>query len=322
MHRRKLGTLDVSAIALGAPIYHVTTDAEISALLARAFELGIDLIDTSDAYQGGLHEAAVGRVLRGRRDMAVLATKFGNLRDKDGKPAGVNGRPDYVMQACERSLKMLDTDVIDLYYIHRIDPDVPIEDTVGAMAKLKSQGKIRHLGICEAAPTTLRRAHATHPISALQTEYSLWSRDPEAELLDVCAELNIGFVAYSPLGRGFLTGTVTGTDTMLNGDLRRSHPRFQPENLSRNRALVDRMQALAARQGCTAAQLAIAWLLHQRDFIVPVPGTRHIEYLDDNAGAAELTLAAETMVELSRIFAAGAVAGDRYPSGLLARVHI
>jgi aryl-alcohol dehydrogenase-like predicted oxidoreductase len=322
MQRRKLGLLDVSAIALGAPIYDVTTDAQISALLTRSFELGIDLIDTSDAYQGGLHEASVGRVLKGRRNMAVLATKFGNLRDKGGKPAGVNGRPDYVIEACERSLKTLDTDIIDLYYIHRIDPDVPIEDTVGAMAKLKSQGKIRHLGICEAAPATLRRAHSAHPISALQTEYSLWSRDPEAELLDVCAKLNIGFVAYSPLGRGFLTGAVTGTETMLNNDLRRSHPRFQPENLQRNRALVDRMQALAKRQGCTAAQLAIAWLLRQRDFIVPVPGTRQVEYLDDNAGAAEITLGTETLAELDRIFAAGAVAGERYPPGLMARVHI
>jgi aryl-alcohol dehydrogenase-like predicted oxidoreductase len=322
MQRRKLGLLDVSAIALGAPIYDVTTDAQISALLTRSFELGIDLIDTSDAYQSGLHEASVGRVLKGRRNKAVLATKFGNLRDKDGKPAGVNGRPDYVVEACERSLKTLDTDIIDLYYIHRIDPDVPIEDTVGAMAKLKSQGKIRHLGICEAAPATLRRAHATHPISALQTEYSLWSRDPEAELLDVCAKLNIGFVAYSPLGRGFLTGTVAGIETMLNNDLRRSHPRFQPKNLQRNRALVDRMQALAKRQGCTAAQLAIAWLLRQHDFIVPVPGTRHVEYLDDNAGAAEITLGTEILTELDRIFAPGAVAGERYPAGLMARVHI
>jgi aryl-alcohol dehydrogenase-like predicted oxidoreductase len=322
MQRRKLGTLDVSAIALGAPIYDATSDAEIAALLICAFDLGVDLIDTSDAYQGGMHEASLGRVLKGRRDKAVLATKFGNLRDRSGKPAGVNGRPDYVLEACERSLKALDTDIIDLYYLHRIDPDVPIEDTVGAMARLKSQGKIRHLGICEAAPATLRRAHATHPISALQTEYSLWSRDPEAELLDVCAGLNIGFVAYSPLGRGFLTGAVTGIETMPGSDLRRSHPRFQPENAQRNIALVERTQAVAKWQGCTPAQLALAWLLRQRDFIVPVPGTRRIDYLRDNAGAANVVLTAETLTELDRIFAAGAVAGERYPPGLLARVHI
>ncbi len=322
MQRRKLGTLSVSAVALGAPIYDVTSDEEISSLVTRAFELGIDLVDTSDAYQGGKHEGSIGRALKGRRDKAVLATKFGNLRDKSGKPAGVNGQPAYVMEACERSLKQLGTDVIDLYYIHRIDPQVPIGDTVGAMARLKSQGKIRHLGICEAAPATLRRAHAVHPISALQTEYSLWSRDPEKELLGVCAELNIGFVAYSPLGRGFLAGTVTGTEAMLPNDLRRSHPRFLPQNMQRNRALVDRLQALAAREGCTAAQIAIAWLLHQRDFIVPVPGTKRIPYLEDNAAAAAVALSPETLAELDRIFAPGAVAGERYPPALLSRVHI
>jgi aryl-alcohol dehydrogenase-like predicted oxidoreductase len=322
MQRRKLGTLEVSAIALGAPIYDVTTDEEISALLTRAFELGVTLIDTSDAYQGGKHESAIGRVLKGRRDKAILATKFGNLRDKDGRPAGVNGQPAYVMEACERSLKQLQTDVIDLYYIHRIDPDVPIEDTVGAMAKLKSQGKIRHLGICEASPATLRRAHAAHPISALQTEYSLWSRDPEDELLDVCAELNIGFVAYSPLGRGFLTGAVSGTDAMMTNDIRRTHPRFQPENMQRNQALVEKAQGLAAKERCTAAQLALSWLLQQRDFIVPVPGTKRIGYLEDDAAAANVTLSPATLTELDRIFARGAVAGERYPPALLSRVHI
>lgn len=322
MQRRKLGTLDVPAVALGAPIYDQTTDEEISSLLTRTFELGVNLIDTSDAYQGGKHEGAVGRALIGRREQAVLAAKFGNLRDKSGKPAGVDGRPAYVMEACERSLKALRTDVIDLYYIHRIDPDVPTEDTVGAMARLKEQGKIRHLGICEAAPATLRRAHATHPISALQTEYSLWSRDPETELLDLCAELNIGFVAYSPLGRGFLTGTVTSTEAMLDSDLRRMHPRFQPENMRRNRALVDQLQRLATEEGCTAAQLAIAWLLRQRDFIVPVPGTKRIAYLEENAKAAELALSARTLAALETIFAPGAVAGERYPPALLARVNI
>jgi len=322
MQRRKLGALKVSAIGLGAPIYDATTDQEIDALITRAFALGIDLIDTSDAYQGGQHEAALGRVLKSRRSQAVLATKFGNLRDKDGKPAGVNGRPDYVFAACERSLKALATDVIDLYYIHRVDPDVPIEETVGAMATLKTQGKIRHLGICEAAPATLRRAQAVHPISALQTEYSLWSRDPEGGLLDLCAELGIGFVAYSPLGRGFLTSTVTGTDAMQAGDLRRSHPRFQADNAVHNRELIERMNAVAKRRGCTPAQLALAWLLQRRDFIVPVPGTRRVAYLQDNAQAADTVLSAEAMAELDRIFAPGAVAGERYPPGLLARVNL
>ncbi|HVZ53666.1 MAG TPA: aldo/keto reductase [Pseudolabrys sp.] len=322
MKRRNLGTLEVSAIALGAPVYDVTTDQEIDALVTHAFGLGIDLLDTSDAYQGGRHEASLGRVLKGRRDKAVIATKFGNLRDKDGKPAGVNGRPDYVVAACERSLKTLAIDTIDLYYIHRVDPDVPIEETVGAMASLKTQGKIRHLGICEAAPATLRRAHAVHPISALQTEYSLWSRDPEGGLLDLCAELNIGFVAYSPLGRGFLTSTVTGTDALQAGDLRRGHPRFQADNAAHNRELVARMNAVAERHGCTPAQLALAWLLRQREFIVPVPGTRRVAYLEDNAGADEVALSDDAMAELDRIFAPGAVAGERYPPGLLARVNI
>lgn len=322
MQRRKLGALEVSALALGAPIYETTSDRETDALIARAVAVGLDLIDTSDAYQGGHHETSLGRVLKGRRDKVVLATKFGNLRDKNGKPAGVNGRPDYVVQACERSLRTLNTDVIDLYYIHRIDPAVPIEDTVGAMAHLKANGKIRHLGICEAAPATLRRAHAVHPISALQTEYSLWSRGPETGLLETCSELGVGFVAYSPLGRGFLTGTVISTEAMEANDLRRSHPRFQPDNASQNRALVEQMNAVAARQGCTPAQLALAWLLQQRDYIVPVPGTRHIGHLDDNAGATDVELSAQTLADLGRIFTAGAIAGERYPPGLLARVNL
>jgi len=321
MHRRKLGTLEVSAIGLGAPIYDAATDDEVSQLLTRAFELGVDFIDTSDAYQNGAHEASVGRALKGRRNKAVLATKFGNTRDKDGKP-GVNGKPAYVVEACERSLRQLQTDVIDLFYIHRIDPQVPIEDTIGAMARLKDQGKVRHLGISEAAPTTLRRGHAVHPIAALQTEYSLWSRQPEEELLGLCRELGIGFVAYSPLGRGFLSGAVTEATALAKGDMRSSHPRFQPDNIARNLKLVEELHAVAAREGCSNAQLSLAWLLHQRDFIVPVPGTRQLRWLEENAQSAEINLSAATLAALDKIFAPSSVAGERYPPGLLSRVHI
>lgn len=321
MHRRKLGALDVSAIALGAPIYDAADDAEVSELLGRALEAGVDFIDTSDAYQNGTHEPSVGRALKGRRDKFIVATKFGNTRDAAGKP-GVNGRPEYVVEACEMSLRQLQTDVIDLYYIHRIDQTVPIEDTVGAMAKLKQQGKIRHLGISEAAPATLKRAHATHPIAALQTEYSLWSREPEDELLDLCGELGIGFVAYSPLGRGFLSGVVTETTTLEKGDLRFSHPRFQPENMKRNAKLVEDLSAIAKTEGCSNAQLSLAWLLMRRDFVVPVPGTRQVNWLVENAQAADIKLSAASLAALDKLFARGAVAGERYPPGLLSRVHI
>jgi aryl-alcohol dehydrogenase-like predicted oxidoreductase len=227
-----------------------------------------------------------------------------------------------VVAACERSLKQLQTDVIDLYYIHRIDPTVPIEDTVGAMANLKQQGKIRHLGISEAAPATLRRAHAIHPMAALQTEYSLWSREPEDELLALCGKLGVGFVAYSPLGRGFLSGVVSETTTLPKGDIRAGHPRFQPDNMKRNAKLVDDLRALAETEGCSSAQLSLAWLLSRRDFIVPVPGTRQLRWLEENAKAAAITLSAATLAALESIFTRDAVAGERYPPGLLSRVHI
>jgi aryl-alcohol dehydrogenase-like predicted oxidoreductase len=321
MNRRMLGSLSVSAIGLGAPIYDVTTDEEVAQLINRAFELGIDLIDTSDAYQGGRHEPAVGRALKGQRDKAILATKFGNIRGKDGKPS-VDGRPAYVAEACARSLKNLGVETIDLYYIHRVDPNVPIEDTIGAMVRLKEQGKIRHLGISEAAPATLRRAHAVHPITALQTEYSLWSREPEDELLDLCRTLGIGFVAYSPLGRGFLSGTITQADALGSGDMRRNHPRFQADNIRRNRSLVERLEELAAREKCSAAQLSLAWLLQRGDFIVPVPGTKQLRWVAENAAAADIQPSAETMAAIDRIFSRDAVAGDRYPAALLSRVHI
>lgn len=321
MKHRMLGSLRVSAIALGAPIYGTTTDEVVAQLINRAFELGIDLIDTSDAYQGGRHEPAVGRALKGQRDKAIIATKFGNIRGKDGKPS-VDGRPAYVAEACARSLKNLGVETIDLYYIHRVDPNVPIEDTIGAMVRLKEQGKIRHLGISEAAPATLRRAHAVHPITALQTEYSLWSREPEDELLDLCRTLGIGFVAYSPLGRGFLSGTITQADVLGSGDLRRNHPRFQADNIQRNRSLVTRLEELAAREKCSAAQLSLAWLLQRGDFIVPVPGTKRLQWLEENAAAVDIQPSAETMAAIDRIFSRKAVAGDRYPPALLSRVHI
>jgi aryl-alcohol dehydrogenase-like predicted oxidoreductase len=321
MKRRMLGALNVSAVALGAPLYQATSDEDVQHLLTHAFELGVDFIDTSDAYMGGRHEEALGRALKGRRDKAILATKFGNMRDKDGKP-GVDGRPVYVVEACERSLKQLQTDTIDLYYIHRVDPKVPIEDTVGAMVRLKEQGKIRHLGISEAAPATLRRAHAVHPITTLQTEYSLWSRDPEDDLLAVCNELGIGFVAYSPLGRGFLAGSVTQASELDSGDMRRSHPRFQQDNIDRNLALVEQLNVLAAKEACSAAQLSLAWLLLQRDFIVPVPGTRQVRWLEENAAASDIVLSAATLTALEKIFVRTAVSGERLPQTLLSRVHI
>jgi aryl-alcohol dehydrogenase-like predicted oxidoreductase len=284
-------------------------------------ELGVDFIDTSDAYGAGANEELVGRALKGRRDRAVLATKFGNIRLADGSP-GADGRPDYVRQACEASLRRLGVDHIDLYYIHRVDPTVPIEDTVGAMARLVQEGKVRHLGISEAAPPTLRRAHAAHPMAALQTEYSLWTREAERELLEICAELGIGYVAYSPLGRGFLTGTVGSPDDLGAKDRRRDMPRFQGENFRRNAALLDTLKVLTAKEGCTPAQLAIAWVLSRRDFIVALPGTKQRRWLEENAAAAELTPSAETLAALDRAFRPEAVFGERYPAAMLRRVGL
>jgi len=321
MKRRTLGTLDVSAIGLGAPLYGALTEADSTALIHRAIERGIDLIDTADVYRDGEHEKLIGRALKGKRDKVILATKFGNIRDKDNKPA-VDGRPDYVRQACDLSLKRLGVDCIDLYYIHRVDPAVPIEDTVGAMARLKEAGKIRHLGISEAAPATLRRAHAVHPMTALQTEYSLWTRDPENELLALCAGLGIGFVAYSPLGRGFLTGTITDTAAIGEKDLRSRHPRFQSGNLSRNVSLLEPLKALAAAEHCSPAQLALAWLLGRGPSIVPVPGTRQVRWLEENVAAVALSPSAATLAEIEKLFAPAAIAGERFPKDLLARVNV
>jgi aryl-alcohol dehydrogenase-like predicted oxidoreductase len=325
MERRRLGELEVSAVGLGCatmtPFYGAPDPEAGIATIRRAREIGVDLLDTADGYARGRNEELVARAVAGHRGDYLIASKFGNL-GLLGDPRFADGRPEYVREACEKSLARLKTDVIDLYYIHRIDPTVPIEDTVGAMSKLVQQGKVRHLGICEAGASTIRRAHAVHPISAVQVEYSLWSRDVEAEILPLCDELGIGFVAYSPLGRGFLTGTVTGPEALGDGDARRNMPRFQGDNLAHNLALVEEVKAHAAAERCTPAQLALAWILSRRKFIVPIPGTSHAERLAENAAAAGLTLSADTEDALGHVFAPGAAAGTRYPQGHLVRLGI
>ena len=325
MERRRLGQLEVSAIGLGCatmtPFYDEPDPASAIATIHRARELGIDLLDTSDAYGAGRNEELIARAVAGHRDDYVIASKFGNLSQAGGSRFS-DGRPEYVRQACERSLRRLQTDVIDLYYIHRVDPTVPIEDTVGAMGDLVRQGKVRYLGISEAGAATIRRAHATHPLSAVQIEYSLWTRDVEAEILPLCEELGIGFVAYSPLGRGFLTGTVTSLDTLRDGDARRRMPRFQGDNLKRNLALVEELKAHAAAERCTPAQLALAWVLSRRPVIVPIAGTSHVERVEQNAAAAGVRISADTQDALEHIFTPGAAAGPRYPAGHLERLMI
>ncbi|MGA2088832.1 MAG: aldo/keto reductase [Stellaceae bacterium] len=324
MKRRKLGALEVSAVGLGCmsmtPIYGTPDPAEAVATIHRALELGVDLIDTSDAYGAGKNEELVGRALKDRRGKAVLASKFGNIMTPGAR--GAVGRPDYVIEACEKSLTRLGTDMIDLYYIHRVDTTVPIEDTVGAMVKLKQQGKIRFLGISEAAPATLRRAHKAHPMAALQTEYSLWTRDAEDELFKTCAELGVGYVAYSPLGRGFLTGAIGGLGDLGENDRRRQHPRFEAENLKRNLALLKDFKELAAKEKCTPAQLALAFVLSRRPFIVALPGTSHRKYLEENAKAAELTLSPQTITALEKAFPRGVAAGMRYPEPQMKSVGV
>lgn len=326
MERRKLGDLEVSAIALGCmsmtPIYGTPDPDEAIATLHRAPELGIDLIDTSDAYgANGANEELVGRALKGRREKYVLATKFGNIRLPDGKP-GAKGDPAYVMEACDKSLKRLGTDYIDLYFIHRVDETVPIEDTVGAMVKLKTQGKIRHLGISEAGPNTIRRAHKVHPMTALQTEYSVWTRDVESELLPLCHELGIGFLAYAPLGRGFLTAVVPTGDALPENDRRRDMPRFQGDNAQHNAKLVATLKELATREHCTPAQLAIAWLLSRKPPVVPLAGSSKRKWLEENAKSVDLKPSAATLKTLDDTFKPGITKGDRYPAAMMARLGL
>jgi aryl-alcohol dehydrogenase-like predicted oxidoreductase len=324
--RRKLATLEVSAIGLGCmsmtPIYGVPDPDEAIATLHRAPELGIDFIDTSDAYgANGANEELIGRGLKGRRENYILATKFGNIRLPDGRP-GAKGNPQYVMESCDKSLRRLGTDYIDLYFIHRVDETVPIEDTVGAMVRLKEKGKIRHLGISEAGSNSIRRAHRVHPIAALQTEYSLWTRDVEQEILPLCHELGIGFLAYAPLGRGFLTGVVPAGDALPQNDLRRNMPRFQGENARQNQQLVDALKRLAANERCSPAQLCIAWLLLRSPPSVPLVGTSKRRWLEENAKATDVTLSAATLAALDKTFRPGITRGDRYPAPMMARVGL
>jgi aryl-alcohol dehydrogenase-like predicted oxidoreductase len=320
MIRRRLGREGptVSAIGLGqgssTTNFGARDDAEQIAAVRRALDLGVNFFDTSDAYARGHHEELIGQAIAGRRAEVVIASKFGNL-DLPGVGKGYNGRPEYVPRACDASLKRLGVDVIDLYYLHRIDPDVPIEDTVGAMAKLVTAGKVRLLGLSEAGPDTLRRASRVHRITALQTEYSLWSRHVEPEILPVCRELGIGFVAYAPLGRGLLTGTIRRLDDIAPHDRRRIHPRFHAGNLERNLELVATLEAVAKRHDATAAQVALAWLLSRGEDVIPIPGTKQRRFVEANAAAVELSLGHDELEELTAVFCPGATAGERYPPG-------
>jgi aryl-alcohol dehydrogenase-like predicted oxidoreductase len=319
MDQRQLGNqgLTVSELGLGcmgmSEFYGSGDEAESIATIQRALELGVSFIDTADMYGPFTNEKLVGRAIADRRDQVVLATKFGNVRGPNGERLGIRGDAEYVREACDASLERLGVDHIDLYYQHRVDPDTPIEETVGAMKELVEQGKVRYLGLSEAAPATIRRAHDVHPISALQTEYSLWTRDPEDEVLPTVRELGIGFVAYSPLGRGFLSGAIQSVDDLADDDFRRANPRFQGENFQRNLDLVERVKEVASEKDVTPSQLALAWLLHQGEDIVPIPGTKRRKYLEENAAAAEISLTDDELAGIDAAAPVGAAAGDRYP---------